>query len=67
MHDPWEPTNELAEGHVITLEPGLYIPEEGIGVRIEDTLLITATGAKSLSQGLPRDPDAIEKFLAAGK
>ena len=67
VHDPWEPTNELAEGHVITIEPGLYIPEEGIGVRIEDTLLITATGAKSLSQALPRDPDAIEKFLAAGK
>ena len=56
-----------SEGHVITIEPGIYIPEEGIGVRIEDTLLITATGAKVLSGALPRDPDVIQKFLTAGK
>lgn len=67
VHDPWMPDKELAEGHVITIEPGIYIPEEGIGVRIEDTLLITATGAKVLSGALPRDPEAIQKFLAAGK
>ncbi len=67
VHDPWTPDKELAEGHVITIEPGIYISEEGIGVRIEDILLITATGAKVLSGALPRDPDAIQKFLAAGK
>lgn len=67
VHDPWTPDKELAEGNVITIEPGIYIPEEGIGVRIEDTLLITATGAKVLSGALPRDPDAIQKFLSAGK
>ena len=61
------PGKELAPGHVITIEPGIYIPEEGIGIRIEDTLLITATGAKVLSGALPRDPDAIQKFLTAGK
>ncbi len=67
VHDPWEPTNKLEAGHVITIEPGIYIPEEGIGVRIEDTLLITATGSKVLSDALPRDPSVIEKWIAAGK
>jgi Xaa-Pro aminopeptidase len=50
---------------VITAEPGLYIPEEGIGIRIEDTLLVTAEGAKVLSAALPKEADEIEKAMAA--
>ncbi|MEU9097356.1 aminopeptidase P family protein [Streptomyces sp. NPDC048361] len=64
----------LQEGHVLTVEPGLYfqaddltIPQElrGIGVRIEDDFLITADGAECLSSGLPRGADDIEAWMGA--
>ena len=54
----------LEPGMVITIEPGLYIPEEGIGIRIEDVVLVTENGAKVLSAALPKEPDEIEKALA---
>jgi Xaa-Pro aminopeptidase len=65
---------ELGEGYVLTVEPGLYfqpedelVPEElrGIGVRIEDDVLVTASGAVNLSAGLPRRADEVEAWLAA--
>lgn len=64
---------ELHEGYVLTVEPGLYfqkndltVPEEyqGIGVRIEDDVLVTATGSRNLSAGLPRSVDDIEAWMA---
>ncbi|HEV8043026.1 MAG TPA: Xaa-Pro peptidase family protein [Bryobacteraceae bacterium] len=54
----------LEAGMVVTIEPGIYIPEENIGVRIEDVILVTENGAKLLSAALPREPDAIEKAVA---
>ncbi|WP_421743679.1 aminopeptidase P family protein [Cellulomonas sp.] len=63
----------LEPGMVFTIEPGLYfksddllVPEEyrGIGVRIEDDVLITADGNENLSAALPREPDAIEAWMA---
>ncbi|WP_232548492.1 aminopeptidase P family protein [Propioniciclava soli] len=63
----------LRPGMVITVEPGIYlkatdllVPEElrGIGVRIEDDILITEDGNRNLSDKLPRDPDAVEAWLA---
>jgi Xaa-Pro aminopeptidase len=54
----------IAEGSVITIEPGIYMPEKKIGVRIEDTLVVTKNGPKLLSAALPRDPDAIERLMA---
>ncbi len=64
VHDPGPMPTILAAGMVITVEPGIYIPEENIGVRIEDTVLVTENGAKNLSAALPREPDEVEKAMA---
>jgi len=63
VHDATIP-GPLEAGMVITIEPGLYIPEEGIGIRIEDVVLVTEKGSKVLSAALPREADEIEKALA---
>ncbi|HLJ49763.1 MAG TPA: Xaa-Pro peptidase family protein [Bryobacteraceae bacterium] len=63
VHDVNYP-GPLEAGMVITLEPGIYIPEEGIGIRIEDVVLVTENGARVLSAALPKEPDEVEKALA---
>jgi Xaa-Pro aminopeptidase len=63
VHDATDFSQPLAEGNVVTVEPGIYIPEESIGIRIEDMVLVTKDGAKLLSGALPRDPGEIEKAL----
>jgi Xaa-Pro aminopeptidase len=67
VHDPGASCSPLRPGMVITVEPGIYIPEENLGVRIEDDVLITETGYKFLSERLPRSVDEIEKIMASGK
>jgi Xaa-Pro aminopeptidase len=67
VHDASDTRAALEPGMVITVEPGIYIPEENIGVRIEDVILITEKGAKVLSEALPREPDDLERALAAKK
>jgi Xaa-Pro aminopeptidase len=64
VHDPGDLCRPFVPGMVITIEPGIYIPEENLGVRIEDDLLITDTGYELLSQRLTRSPDEIEKIMA---
>ncbi len=68
------PGGDLQEGMVLTVEPGLYfqeddllVPEElrGIGIRIEDDVVVTADGGRNLSAALPRDPDEIESWMDA--
>jgi Xaa-Pro aminopeptidase len=62
----------LGEGMVLTVEPGLYfqpddltVPPEyrGIGVRIEDDILVTASGCRVLSDALPRQADDVEEWV----
>jgi len=53
----------LEPGMVVTLEPGIYIQAEKLGVRIEDDVLVTAKGGEWLSAGAPRTTDAIEKLM----
>jgi Xaa-Pro aminopeptidase len=67
VHDAGDPGAVLVPGMVVTIEPGIYIPEEKIGVRIEDDVLITPTGYVLLTQRLPRSADEIEKVMAEGK
>ena len=64
VHDESDNNAPLKAGMVITIEPGIYIPEENIGVRIEDTVLVTETGVKNLSGALPREANEVEKLVA---
>lgn len=64
VHDPLDYRAPLEAGMIITDEPGIYIPEEKIGVRIEDMILITADGNEVLTKRLPSDPDEIERIMA---
>ncbi|HEU5219861.1 MAG TPA: M24 family metallopeptidase, partial [Gemmatimonadales bacterium] len=57
----------LAPGMVFTVEPGIYLPEEALGVRIEDDVLVTPTGYLLLSKGAPRSVADIERVMAGGK
>lgn len=54
---------KLEPGMVLTVEPGLYIDEYGIGIRIEDDALITDKGCELLSEGFMKTTDEIEKFM----
>ena len=50
---------------VLTVEPGIYIPDENIGIRIEDDVVVTETGYRMLSD-FPREIDEIEALMAPG-
>ena len=63
VHDIGDISEPLAEGDIITIEPGLYLPDEKIGVRIEDNYWITKNGAICLSEALPRKPEDIESLM----
>jgi Xaa-Pro aminopeptidase len=63
VHDVGDYSVPLHEGDVITIEPGIYIPEEGIGIRIEDNYWITKDGVMCLSENLPKDAQDIEAFM----
>ena len=62
VHDVGLKNEPLAPGMVITVEPGLYIEEYGIGIRIEDDVLVTAKGCEVLTDVL-KEPEEIEEFM----
>ena len=62
-HDPGADETPLEPGMVVTNEPGIYIPEEELGVRIENDFLITDDGAENLSAELPMKADEIEAMM----
>jgi Xaa-Pro aminopeptidase len=64
VHDANDASVPLAADMVVTIEPGIYIPEENLGIRIEDVVLITKDGARVLSAALPREAAEIERALA---
>ena len=65
VHDTGDYDAPLPAGAVLTVEPGIYLPQRGFGVRIEDEILITPTGAEVLTKGVPRNPDEIERRMQA--
>jgi Xaa-Pro aminopeptidase len=65
VHDVGSSGRPLEAGMVLTVEPGIYLPEEGLGVRIEDDVLVTADGCKNLSAGLPRSSADVEAWMAS--
>jgi Xaa-Pro aminopeptidase len=61
VHDAHDPACALQPGMVVTIEPGVYLPREGIGIRIEDNVLVTLDGCEVLSAALPKEMQEIEE------
>jgi Xaa-Pro aminopeptidase len=65
VHDPGDYSVPLGPGMVFTIEPGVYIPEEKIGVRIEDMFYVDKDGKLiRLTESLPQSPDEIENLMS---
>ena len=63
VHDVGGPTPTLEPGQVFTIEPAMQIPDEHIGIRLEDMILVTETGYENLSAFVPIDIEAIERTM----
>lgn len=63
VHDVCDYTMNLQEGMVLTCEPGIYIPEESIGIRLETDVLVTSEGPIDLGEGIPIQIRDIEKLV----
>jgi Xaa-Pro aminopeptidase len=61
MHEP------MAPGWVLTVEPGIYIPEEGFGVRLENTVVLTEDGVVNLMEDIPIEAKEIESLMKSGR
>jgi Xaa-Pro aminopeptidase len=63
VHDVGRTDQPLRPGEVFTIEPGLYLPAEGFGVRIEDDYLMTPDSLEKLSEAIPSEPGAVERWI----
>lgn len=63
VHDVGDYSRPFEENQVVTVEPGLYIADENIGIRIEDNILITKNGPVNLSKAIIKEVDDIEAFM----
>lgn len=57
---------KLETGMVITIEPGLYVPEEGFGIRIEDDVVVTETGHQVITSAVPKAAQEVEAMMKQG-
>ena len=63
VHDVGAANQTMQAGWVMTVEPGIYIPEEGFGIRLENDVLITQTGQVDLMADIPIEAEEIEKIM----
>jgi Xaa-Pro aminopeptidase len=66
VHDVGNKYRRFEPGMVFTCEPGIYIPEEGLGIRLENDILITESGNRDLMAGIPIEADEIETLMNQG-
>ena len=64
VHDVGFFNEPIQAGMVFTVEPGIYIPEEGLGIRIENNILVTTNGQLDLMKNIPIEADEIEDLMA---
>jgi Xaa-Pro aminopeptidase len=67
VHDVAVMSQPFAPGWALTVEPGIYIPEEGFGIRLENDILVTASGAVDLTADVPIEADEIEQLMARAR
>jgi Xaa-Pro aminopeptidase len=67
VHDVGNINKPFQPGEVFTIEPGIYIPSENLGVRIEDDYLVTEKGLTKLSKDIPSEPDRVEELIARAR
>jgi Xaa-Pro aminopeptidase len=63
VHDVGHWNVKMEAGNAFTCEPGIYIPEENMGIRIEDDVIITENGLVNLTEGAPKEVEAIEEMM----
>jgi Xaa-Pro aminopeptidase len=63
VHDVGNVFEPIKENSVITIEPGLYLPELNLGIRIEDDILVSINGNVNLTQNIPKEINEIEKLM----
>ncbi len=67
VHDTFDRTQPFQPGMVLTCEPAIYIPEEGIGIRLENDILITEKGSVDLLEDIPLEAGEIEEIMQSNR
>ncbi len=67
VHDPFDKSQSFKPGMVLTCEPAIYLPEEGIGIRLENDILITGDGPVDLMEDIPIEVDEIEQLMLSNR